>query len=156
MKIIELIEKKKQSQCYTKEEINFIIEAVTKGEIADYQIAAWLMAVWFKGMNADETACLTEAIVNSGNKIDLSELGECIVDKHSTGGVGDKVTLILIPLLAAAGFPLLSFQAEGSGIPEEQLISSNLSRISGQICQLMNLLLRSKESMWQLPLKQWS
>ena len=85
------------------------------GSAADYQISAWLMSVYFNGMNDDETAFLTEALVNSGEVIDLKELASSVVDKHSTGGVGDKVTITLIPLLAACGVPVAKLSGKGLG-----------------------------------------
>lgn len=115
MRIVDLIEKKKQGFIYTRNEIQFIVDGITNGTIADYQISAWLMAVWFVGMNDDETAYLTEAMAQSGDMLDLSSIGNYIVDKHSTGGVGDKVTLILIPLLAAAGIPVAKLSGRGLG-----------------------------------------
>lgn len=115
MKIVDLIEKKKKGLFYNQEEIQFIIDGITNGTIADYQIAAWLMAVWFVGMNDDETAYLTEAMAKSGDMLDLSTIGNYIVDKHSTGGVGDKITLVLIPLLAAAGIPVAKLSGRGLG-----------------------------------------
>lgn len=115
MKITELINRKKYGQEHTKEEINFIIDGVMNESIADYQLSAWLMAVYFQGMTTTETSYLTEAIVKSGDILDLSELGEFIVDKHSTGGVGDKITLALIPLLAAAGLPVAKLSGRSLG-----------------------------------------
>lgn len=115
MRFIDLIEKKKLGQSHTKEEIQYIIKAVTSGSIPDYQISAWLMAVYFKGMSLDENAWLTEAMAFSGETIDLSDIGNVVVDKHSTGGVGDKVTLVLIPLLAAAGIPVAKLSGKGLG-----------------------------------------
>ena len=102
MRFVDLIDKKKKGYEHTKEEIQFIVDSLMNGRAEDYQVSAWLMAVYFKGMTLDETANLTQAIINSGEVIDLSPLREnCphVADKHSTGGVGDKITLILIPLL---------------------------------------------------------
>jgi pyrimidine-nucleoside phosphorylase len=98
----ELIKKKKWGGVHSREEIHWLIRAFTSGELPDYQMAAWAMAVWFKGMNSDEIACLTEAMRDSGEKFDFSNLNAPRVDKHSTGGVGDKTTLIIGPILAAA------------------------------------------------------
>ena len=103
MRIVDLIDKKKKKGTHTKEEIDFIIDSLMEGSVPDYQISAWLMAIYFNGMTEDETTFLTAALVNSGETIDLKELASSVVDKHSTGGVGDKVTITLIPLLAAAG-----------------------------------------------------
>ena len=115
MRIVDLIEKKKRGLSHSKEEINFLIESMMNGHAPDYQISAWLMAVYFKGLNLDETAWLTEAMINSGDRIDFGELTDKIVDKHSTGGVGDKVTITLIPLLAAAGIPVAKLSGKGLG-----------------------------------------
>ena len=115
MRIVDLIEKKKHGQSHTKEEIKFLIDSLMDGSAPDYQISAWLMAVYFKGMTEEETAMLTEEMVNSGDIIDFGMLAESIVDKHSTGGVGDKVTITLIPLLAAAGVPIAKLSGKGLG-----------------------------------------
>ncbi len=115
MRIVDLIEKKKQGQVLSKEEINFLINSLMDETAPDYQIAAWLMAVYFKGLTEDETAYLTEAMINSGEVIDFGDLTDSIVDKHSTGGVGDKVTITLIPLLAAAGIPVAKLSGKGLG-----------------------------------------
>lgn len=115
MRIVDLIEKKKKNGEHSKEEIDFLIKSVMDGTAFDYQISAWLMAVYFNGMTDDETAYLTQAMVNSGEVIDLKELSSSVVDKHSTGGVGDKVTLTLMPLLAACGVPVAKLSGRGLG-----------------------------------------
>lgn len=115
MRVIDLIEKKKKNGVHSKEEIDFLIDSLMDGSALDYQISAWLMAVYFNGMNEDETTFLTEALINSGEKIDLKELAKSVVDKHSTGGVGDKITLTLIPLLAACGVPVAKLSGKGLG-----------------------------------------
>lgn len=115
MRIVDLIDKKKRNKNHTKEEINFLISSLMDGSAADYQISAWLMAVYFNGMSEDETAFLTESMVNSGQIIDLKELSSKVVDKHSTGGVGDKITITLIPLLAACGVPVAKLSGKGLG-----------------------------------------
>lgn len=115
MRIVDLIDKKKRNGAHSKEEINFLINSLMDGSASDYQISAWLMAVYFNGMNDDETALLTEAMIKSGEIIDLKELAKDVVDKHSTGGVGDKVTLTLIPLLAACGIPIAKLSGKGLG-----------------------------------------
>ena len=118
MRFVDLIDKKKKGLEHTPEEIKFIVNCVTTGMAEDYQISAWLMAVYFKGMTLDETAMFTQAIIDSGETIDLSALREnCahVADKHSTGGVGDKITLILIPLLAACGIPIAKLSGRGLG-----------------------------------------
>ncbi len=153
MRIIDIIDKKKRNQAHSKEEIDFLIHSLMDGTAADYQISAWLMSVYFNSMSEDETAFLTEAMINSGEKIDLKELSKSVVDKHSTGGVGDKVTLTLIPLLAACGVPVVKMSGKGLGILVEQLTSSNQSRILIPHCLLNKLLNRQKKSDLQSLLK---
>ena len=115
MRIVDLIEKKKHGETLSKDEINFLIDSLMNESAHDYQLSAWLMAVYFKGLTEEETAYLTEAMINSGEVIDFGELTDSIVDKHSTGGVGDKVTITLIPLLAAAGVPVAKLSGRGLG-----------------------------------------
>lgn len=115
MRIVDLIDKKKRKGVHTKEEIDFLIKSLMDGSASDYQISAWLMAVYFNGMSDDETAFLTTAMIKSGDKIDLKDLAKNVVDKHSTGGVGDKVTITLIPLLAACGIPVAKLSGKGLG-----------------------------------------
>ena len=115
MRIVDLIDKKKKHGVHTKEEIDFLITSMMNGSASDYQMSAWLMAVYFVGMTDDETAFLTQALIESGEKIDLKEFAKNVVDKHSTGGVGDKVTLTLISLLAACGVPVAKLSGKGLG-----------------------------------------
>ncbi len=115
MRIVDIIDEKKKGLELTKDEIDYFITSLVNGSMPDYQASAWLMAVWFKGMTEDETAYLTEAMLNSGERIDFGYLAKQIVDKHSTGGVGDKVTITLIPLLAAAGIPIAKLSGKGLG-----------------------------------------
>ncbi|MDD3420024.1 MAG: thymidine phosphorylase [Candidatus Gastranaerophilales bacterium] len=115
MKITDLISKKKHGLEHSKEEIDFLIRGILSNSIPDYQLSAWLMAVYFRGLNTDETTYLTYAMANSGDVLDLSEFGENTVDKHSTGGVGDKITLILLPLLAQAGLPVAKLSGRSLG-----------------------------------------
>ena len=115
MRAVDLIQKKKEGKTHTKEEINFLVENYTKGAIEDYQMSAWLMAVCFKGLNDEETAYLTQAFVDSGDILDFSNISDCIADKHSTGGVGDKVTLALIPILAELGVYTAKLSGRGLG-----------------------------------------
>ena len=115
MNILEIIEKKRDKKELSKEEIAYFIEGYTNNKIADYQAAAFIMAVYLNGMTKQETTDLTIAMANSGEKLDLSTLNEVIVDKHSTGGVGDKVSLILLPLVASLGVPVAKMSGRGLG-----------------------------------------
>ena len=115
MNILEIIEKKRDSKELSKEEINYFISEYTNGNIADYQIAALIMAIYLNGMTKQETTDLTLAMAHSGEILDLSKLGKIIVDKHSTGGVGDKVSLILLPLVASLGVPVAKMSGRGLG-----------------------------------------
>lgn len=115
MRIVDLIDKKKKNGEHTQEEIDFLISSMMDGTAPDYQMSAWLMAVCFNGMTDDETAFLTEALIKSGETIDLKELTSRVVDKHSTGGVGDKVSITLLPLLAACDVPIAKLSGRGLG-----------------------------------------
>lgn len=115
MHVAELIRKKRDGGELTRQEIEFIISGFTSGEIPDYQVASWLMAVFLRGMNATESAALTDAMLHSGQVLDFSDLPAMKVDKHSTGGVGDKTSLILAPLAAAAGVYVPMISGRGLG-----------------------------------------
>jgi pyrimidine-nucleoside phosphorylase len=115
MRIIDIIEKKREKQELTKQEIEFFVTEYTKGNIQDYQAAALVMAIFLNGMTDQETTDLTLAMAHSGEILDLSTLGEIIVDKHSTGGVGDKVSLILLPLVSSLGVPVAKMSGRGLG-----------------------------------------
>lgn len=114
MNIQDVIAKKRDNQKLSKEEIEFFIKEYTNGSIADYQAAALIMAIYINGMDMEETVNLTLSMANSGDILDLSELG-IVVDKHSTGGVGDKVTLILAPIIASIGIPVAKMSGRGLG-----------------------------------------
>ena len=116
MNILDIIENKKVAKELSSEEINFFIEGYTKGEITDYQAAALIMAICINGMTQDEILALTIAMAKSGDMLDLSDISNHIVDKHSTGGVGDKITLIVMPIIAALGIPVAKMSGRGLGI----------------------------------------
>lgn len=115
MKIIDIIEKKKKGQELSQEEIKFFIDGIMNNSIEDYQTSALLMAIYFNGMSIDETTWLTKYMVESGEILDLSQISNDIVDKHSTGGVGDKITLMFLPLMAAAGIYTAKLSGRGLG-----------------------------------------
>ena len=116
MNILDIIEKKKVDHTLTKEEIEYFVQNYTNGTITDYQAAALIMAICINGMTQEEILDLTMAMANSGDILDLSEISENIVDKHSTGGVGDKITLIIAPIIAALGIPVAKMSGRGLGI----------------------------------------
>jgi len=115
MRAVDILMKKRAGETLTEAEIRFIIDGYVKGEIPDYQISALLMAIFFRGMTAKETAILTETMLDSGDRMDLSGIPGPFVDKHSTGGVGDKISLPLAPMVAACGVkvPMMSGRALG-------------------------------------------
>jgi pyrimidine-nucleoside phosphorylase len=115
MRALDLIVKKREGEELSKEELEFLIEGYVAGEIPEYQVSAFLMAVYFQGMSRREAGYLTQVMIESGETIDLSSVGGPLVDKHSTGGVGDKVSLILAPLVASGGVrvPMMSGRALG-------------------------------------------
>ena len=115
MDIKSVIGKKRENRILSKEEIEYFVKAYTEGEIPDYQAAALIMAICINGMTEQEIIDLTMAMANSGDILDLSEIGDIVVDKHSTGGVGDKVTLVLMPIIASLGIPVAKMSGRGLG-----------------------------------------
>lgn len=115
MRMVDLIIKKRNNLELTKEEIKFIIDGYVKGDIPDYQISSFLMAVFYNGMNDEECYALTKAMLESGEQIDLSKIQGIKVDKHSTGGVGDKTSLVVAPLAAAYGVKMAKMSGRGLG-----------------------------------------
>lgn len=113
--ILDIIEKKRDNKCLSKEEIDYVITNYTNNNIPDYQMSALLMAIYLNGMNKEEITNMTIAMANSGEVLDLSKLNKIFVDKHSTGGVGDKVSLILLPLVASLGVPVAKMSGRGLG-----------------------------------------
>ena len=115
MRIQDLIEKKKQGYSHTAEELKMILDGAVDGTVPDYQLSAWLMAVCFQGMTDEEISVMTDLMARSGEMTDLSAFGDQTVDKHSTGGVGDKTTLILAPLVASLGAKVAKMSGRGLG-----------------------------------------
>ena len=115
MNILEIIAKKRDGQEINQEEINYFVQEYTKGQIPDYQAAALIMAIYIKGMTKEETTNLSIAMSKSGDILDLSKFGQNVVDKHSTGGVGDEVSIILLPIIASLGVPVAKMSGRGLG-----------------------------------------
>jgi thymidine phosphorylase len=115
MNTVELIRKKRNGSPLSKSEIQFLINSYLKKKIPDYQFSAFLMAVYFRGMNETEQSALTDAMINSGKIVDLKNIKGMKVDKHSTGGVGDKTSMIIAPIAAAAGVKVPMISGRGLG-----------------------------------------
>jgi pyrimidine-nucleoside phosphorylase len=115
MRVVDLIRRKRDSGELSAEEIKFLIEGYTHGQIPDYQMSAWLMAAWIRGLSAAELAALTQAMLHSGRVLDWSEFPARKVDKHSTGGVGDKTSMVIAPVVAAAGLIVPMISGRGLG-----------------------------------------
>lgn len=134
MHVVDIISKKRDGLPLTKEEIAYFIDAYTNGAVADYQASAWLMAVYLRGMNAQETTELTLAMARSGDILDLSDIIDYSVDKHSSGGVGDKTSLVVLPLVSACGVPVAKMSGRGLGFTGGTL--DKLEAITGFRVQL--------------------
>jgi pyrimidine-nucleoside phosphorylase len=115
MRIVDLIEKKRDGGTHSLEELEAIVGGYVSGQVPEYQVAAWLMAVCWRGMQPDELASLTRVMAASGEQLDLSSIGRPVADKHSTGGVGDKTSLAVMPLVAACGVPVGKMSGRGLG-----------------------------------------
>ena len=115
MSVYEIILKKRNGGALTEEEIQFFISGAVSGEIPDYQVSALLMAIFFRGMTHEETVLLTRAMTYSGETVDLSAFGDRTADKHSTGGVGDKTSLIVGPVTASLGLKIAKMSGRGLG-----------------------------------------
>ncbi|MBZ0185247.1 MAG: thymidine phosphorylase [Candidatus Obscuribacterales bacterium] len=113
--MVDLILAKRNGKEHKREEIDYLINGIMQESIPDYQLSSWLMAVCWQGLSDEETAWLTDAMSKSGEVLDLSEIGDFVGDKHSTGGVGDKTTLVFVPLMAAAGIPMAKLSGRGLG-----------------------------------------
>lgn len=116
MRITDIISKKRDSLELTKEELDYFVGQVVKNNVPDYQISAFLMATYLNGMTADEASNLTNAMVETGEVLDIEGVSKFSFDKHSTGGVGDKITLILVPIIASLGIPVVKMSGRGLGI----------------------------------------
>ncbi len=115
MNVVTIINKKRQGLPLTKEEISYMVDGYVKEEIPDYQMSAFLMSICLKNMNEEEIFYLTDAMLHSGNLLDTSMFGIHTVDKHSTGGVGDKTTLVVAPLVASTGVDVIKMSGRGLG-----------------------------------------
>ena len=115
MRAVEIIAKKRDGHTLTREEIDFFVQGFTRGEIPDYQVSAWAMAILIRGMNAEETIALTLAMAHSGHVLDLTAIAPRVVDKHSSGGVGDKTSIVVAPLVASLGLLVCKMSGRGLG-----------------------------------------
>jgi len=115
MRAVDIIAKKRDGRALTRDEIDFFVQGFTRGAITDYQAAAWAMAVYLRGMNSTETTALTLSMAHSGTVLDLSSIAPRVLDKHSSGGVGDKTTLVVAPLVASLGLPIGKMSGRGLG-----------------------------------------
>lgn len=115
MNILEIIAKKRDKKELSKKEIEYFINGYIENKVTDYQAAALIMAIYINGMTDEELLNLTFSMAKSGDVLDLSDLGKAIVDKHSTGGVGDKVSIALLPIIASLGIPVAKMSGRGLG-----------------------------------------
>src|SRR5436305_1348389 len=115
VRIVDLIERKRDAAEHTRAELEALVQGYVRAEVPDYQVAAWLMAVCWRGMAPREVVALTEVMAASGEQLDLSSIGKPLADKHSTGGVGDKTSLVVMPLVAACGVPVGKMSGRGLG-----------------------------------------
>ena len=113
MNIQEIISKKRDNKILTNEEIKYFITEYVSGTVTDYQAAALVMAIYINGLDSEETKNLTMAMAESGERLNWSQISDNIVDKHSTGGVGDKITIILMPIIASLGIPVIKMSGRG-------------------------------------------
>ena len=134
MRAVDIIAKKRDQGYLTREEIEFFVQGFTKGTIPDYQVSAWAMAIIINGMSAREATDLTMAMAHSGEMLDLSDIVDVVIDKHSTGGVGDKTTLVVLPVVAAYGLPCGKMSGRGLGFTGGTL--DKLESIPGYRCNL--------------------
>lgn len=134
MRAVDIIVKKRDKQELSREEIEFFVQGFTRGEIADYQVSAWAMAVLLNGMTPRETTDLTLAMAHSGEVMDLSDVVKIVVDKHSTGGVGDKTSLVVLPVVAACDLPVGKMSGRGLGFSGGTL--DKMESIPGYRCDL--------------------
>ena len=160
MDILSVIEAKKLGRALTREQIDFFVQGAADGTLPDYQLSALLMAIRLNGMDARETADLTDAMARSGDMLD-PDVGGIPVDKHSTGGVGDTTTLILAPLVAACGGKVLKMSGRGLGHTGGTIDKLKASRACGWSCPRMNLWTScerlavrwwARASVWPLPI----
>ena len=115
MRVVDIIHKKREGGAHSDAEMRFLVQGYAQGTVPDYQMSAWLMAVLWRGLTEGETFALTAAMVESGDTLDLSSLTGPLLDKHSTGGVGDKTTLAVVPILASAGVQMPKMSGRGLG-----------------------------------------
>ncbi len=133
MRAVDIIIKKREKGELTREEIQFFVDGFTRGEIPDYQVSAWAMAVLLNGMTRQETTDLTLAMAHSGEILDLTDIVKIAVDKHSSGGVGDKTTFVVLPVVAACGLPVGKMSGRGLGFSGGTLDKIRIhSRFSGK------------------------